>query len=181
MSPLLLAALLCLPPAALGQALNAELYLELDVQHSRRAEAGALEAELARLEKARALSPLDSGLLWRHGRALAAAARSMSMFPRRRAAGRALEALDQAVDIDPRLLAARYWRSYVLLERGRYAEAAVEVEKALELAPHDGAVHRLAGEIYGRASRMGVGDRKRAVYELEEGRRLGDGSPSLAL
>jgi tetratricopeptide (TPR) repeat protein len=151
--------------------LNAALYRTADALHRGRAADGACAQAAEKLETALRTSPLDVGLLWRFARARAC-------LGDRAKRGRsehflsADQALRTALDIEPDNVDARFWLAFTSLRRGRYAAALEQTEKAVGLAPKDGAVRFLAGDVYWNVPRLLGGDRQRALTEYEKAAEL---------
>jgi protein O-mannosyl-transferase len=72
----------------------------------------------------------------------------------------AIEHLNRAVRIDPKLVEARLELATTLLSLKRYKEAIVALDAALEMDSQSSSIHRMLGEAYD-----GIGDSKRAAAE----------------
>lgn len=163
--------------AAGTEVLNADAFHAADELYERRRDAGAPQDALRLLEKAIATSPLDTGLLWRHGRACVVAGEAASGRSRRRHLADAEKSLQAALDIDGGIVDARYWLAQARFRRGRYEEALEALRPALSEAPREARLHRLAGDILWRAPRRAGGDRRLAVREYESALADSGGGP----
>lgn len=149
------------------QPVNAEVYRQADALYLDRHADGASARALAVLDKGLSSSPLDTGLLWRYGRARV-------VVGEQAAGGRgehflsAQQALQTALDVDGGSVDARYWMAVTLLRRSRFREALSHAHAALELSPEEGRIHHLIGQICWRAPRRDGGDRRRALAEFEK-------------
>lgn len=66
----------------------------------------------------------------------------------------ALEAIDEAIAMEPGQARLRYFRGSILFRAGRYAEAEPEFKKALELDPYMTDAHNFLGTVYSQLGRI---------------------------
>lgn len=150
-----------------NEVLNADAYRYADELFQRRDETGAPQTASKLLEKAIAASPLDTGLLWRYGRARVVLGERTGGWGRNAHFVDAEQSLQAALDIDGELVEARYWLAMARFRREHYKEALEALQPALAQAPQDARLHRLAGDILWRAPKRAGGDRRVAVREYE--------------
>ena len=147
---------------------ESDAYRYADELYKRREQAGAPQTARRLLEKAISIAPLDSGLLWRYGRARIVTGERTRGWGRNEHFVAAEQSLQAAIDIDPDLGEARYWLAMARFRRGRYKEALEAVQAALAQRPDDARLHHLAGDIRWQAPRVAGGDRQAAVLEYEK-------------
>lgn len=163
-----LAAPLPAPDAAAPKPVESDVYRYADELYEHREQTGAPQTGRRLLEKAIAVAPLDSGLLWRYGRARIVTGERTRGWGRNEHFVAAEQSLQAAIDIDPDLAEARYWLAMARFRRGHYKEALEVVGEALAQTPDDPRLHRLAGDIRWQAPRIAGGDRRAAVLEYEK-------------
>jgi TolB-like protein/Tfp pilus assembly protein PilF len=113
---------------------------------------GRSDAAAAELERARNLDPVSP---------MSLTARSMLFFRARRY-DEAIQASQQALDLEPNWINALWWEGLSYAGKGKYPEAIACLKKGISM--NDGSLFRsLLGHVYGRA-----GDRANALRMLQE-------------